>query len=245
MNNSKYALITGASRGIGNAAARQFAKNGYNLILTCRKNYDLLMSQCADISSIYNVKCMGFLCDGSSPDSVRILFDNIKDFADDIEVLANNAGISIVGLLQDMSDDEWRNIVDSNLSSVFYMCRAIIPSFLKKKHGRIINVSSVWGEYGASCEVAYSATKGGINSFSRALGKELAPSGITVNTVAFGAVDTEMNSFLSDEERDMLIDEIPSGHIATPDEAGHFIYQVSQLEPYITGQILSFNGGWF
>lgn len=243
--NKRYVLITGGSRGIGNEAAKEFASNGYNLILTCNKNIDILMDECNKIADKYKVECMGFLCDGGSPDDVRKLFKNIEKYASDIDVLVNNAGISIVGLLQDMSDEDWKHIVDSNLSSVFFMCREIIPYFLKKHSGRIINISSVWGEYGASCEVAYSATKGGIISLTRALAKELAPSKITVNCASFGAVDTDMNSFLSENDRLSLSAEIPLGRMATPVEAGRFIYQLSKLEPYMTGQVLSFNGGWF
>lgn len=142
-----------------------------------------------------------------------------------------------------MAFDEWQRIIDTNLTSVFNVCKCAIPYFLHKGCGRIINISSMWGVCGASCETAYSASKGGVNSFTKALAKELAPSRIAVNAVAFGVVDTSMNAFLSDEERRDLIDEIPAGRMCTPLEAAHIIYDISNLSEYVTGQIITADGG--
>ncbi|MBD5137493.1 MAG: SDR family oxidoreductase [Lachnospiraceae bacterium] len=242
---NKYVIITGASRGIGNAIAEKFASQGYNLILTCNNNIELLNKLCGQLEKKYSVLCYGFKCDGGSSESVASLFDNIKKLIPDIDIVINNAGISHMGLLQDMSNEQWENVITSNLTSVFYMCRSIIPHFVHNKYGRIINISSVWGEQGASCEAAYSASKAGINGLTKALAKELAPSGIQVNAIAFGAIDTEMNSFLSDDEKKVLEEEIPFGRMATPQEAASFVYQLAHSEPYLTGQIISFNGGWF
>lgn len=242
---NKYVIITGASRGIGNAIAEKFASQGYNLILTCNNNIELLNKLCGQLEKKYSVLCYGFKCDGGSSESVASLFDNIKKLIPDIDIVINNAGISHMGLLQDMSNEQWENVITSNLTSVFYMCRSIIPHFVHNKYGRIINISSVWGEQGASCEAAYSASKAGINGLTKALAKELAPSGIQVNAIAFGAIDTEMNSFLSDNEKKVLEEEIPFGRMATPEEAASFVYQLAHSEPYLTGQIISFNGGWF
>ncbi|MDE5781430.1 MAG: SDR family NAD(P)-dependent oxidoreductase [Lachnospiraceae bacterium] len=242
---NKYVIITGASRGIGNAIAEKFASQGYNLILTCNINIELLNKLCGQLEKKYSVLCYGFKCDGGSSESVASLFDNIKKLIPDIDIVINNAGISHMGLLQDMSNEQWENVITSNLTSVFYMCRSIIPHFVHNKYGRIINISSVWGEQGASCEAAYSASKAGINGLTKALAKELAPSGIQVNAIAFGAIDTEMNSFLSDNEKKVLEEEIPFGRMATPQEAASFVYQLAHSEPYLTGQIISFNGGWY
>lgn len=242
---NKYVIITGASRGIGNAIAEKFASHGYNLILTCNNNIELLNKLCGQLEKKYSVLCYGFKCDGGSSESVASLFDNIKKLIPDIDIVINNAGISHMGLLQDMSNEQWENVITSNLTSVFYMCRSIIPHFVHNKYGRIINISSVWGEQGASCEAAYSASKAGINGLTKALAKELALSGIQVNAIAFGAIDTEMNSFLSDNEKKVLEEEIPFGRMATPQEAASFVYQLAHSEPYLTGQIISFNGGWF
>lgn len=242
---NRYVIITGASRGIGNAIAEKFASQGYNLILTCNYNIEMLNKLCGQLEKKYSVLCYGFKCDGGSSESVASMFDNIKKLIPDIDIVINNAGISYMGLLQDMSNEQWENVITSNLTSVFYMCRSIIPYFVHNKYGRIINISSVWGEQGASCEAAYSASKAGINGLTKALAKELAPSGIQVNAVAFGAIDTEMNSFLSDDEKKVLEEEIPFGRMATPEEAASFVYQLAHSEPYLTGQIISFNGGWF
>lgn len=243
--NNKYAIITGASRGIGHAIAKEFASNGYSLILTCRNNIDKLNAICHKLESEYSIDCRGFKCDGGLSESVSCLFKDINDILPQADILINNAGISYLGLLQDMDDNQWNEVISSNLSSVFYMCRGIIPHFLKNKYGRIINISSVWGERGASCEAAYSASKSGINGLTKALAKELAPSGIQVNAVSMGAVDTEMNSFLSPDERKALEDEIPFGRMASPKEAAAFVYRLSLSELYLTGQVISFNGGWF
>lgn len=242
---NKYVIITGASRGIGKSIAKKFASQGYSLILTCNNNIELLNRLCGQLEKKYPVSCKGFKCDGGSYESVASLFDNIKNLIPDIDIVINNAGISYMGLLQDMGIEQWENVMASNLSSVFYMCRSIIPHFVHNKYGRIINISSVWGEQGASCEAAYSASKAGINGLTKALAKELAPSGIQVNAIAFGAIDTDMNSFLSPEEKEGLEAEIPFGRMASPDEAAAFVYQLAHSETYLTGQVISFNGGWF
>ncbi len=235
-------LITGATGGIGSAAARKFAKEGCNLVICCKKNVDGLMKLKTEIDS-YRVVCEPFVKDVTQLDQISEMFDILSKKALIPDIIINNAGISHIGLLQDMSAEQWRNIIDVNLTSVFNCTKTAVPYMLSKKNGRIINVSSMWGCVGASCEAAYSASKGGINAFTKAMAKELAPSGISVNAVAFGAVDTSMNSFLSDEERQMLIDEIPAGRILSPKEAADILFTVSQFNPYVTGQIIMADGG--
>jgi 3-oxoacyl-[acyl-carrier protein] reductase len=161
-----------------------------------------------------------------------------------IDVLINNAGISYIGLLTDMTIDDWNRIVATNLSSVFSTCRCTVPSMVSAKSGCIINISSVWGNIGASCEVAYSACKGGINSFTKALGKELAPSNIRVNAIACGVIDTEMNHCFSREERDALVEEIPAGRMGTPEEVAALALTLTDSPAYLTGQVLTLDGGW-
>lgn len=241
---SKTIIITGASRGIGNATATMFAAHKCNLILTCKNNINMLNEFSNSLIKTYGIECHAYKCDGSSVASVDEFFNNASQYLPDVDAIINNAGISKIGLLQDMSYDDWNEIVSSNLSAAFYMSKNIIPYFLKSKSGKIINISSVWGNVGASCEVAYSATKGGINSFTKALAKELAPSNIQVNAVAFGAIDTEMNKFLSDDERTSLEDEIPAGRMAAPKEAAEMIYDLVNAPSYLTGQVISFDGGW-
>ena len=143
-----------------------------------------------------------------------------------------------------MTFEEWNQILASNLSSVFSCCKLAIPGMVRKQAGKIINISSVWGVCGASCEAAYSATKGGVNSLTMALAKELAPSNIQVNAIACGAIDTEMNHFLSPEEQESLLEEIPAGRMGTPAEAADLVLKISEAPAYLTGQIIRLDGGW-
>lgn len=236
----KKALITGASRGIGAATARALAKEGYDLFLVCRKSEKELVHIKEELERTGEISCQVMLCDVSDPGQVETM---VKQ-AGDVHVLINNAAVSHVGLLTDMSVDQWDQVIGTNLSSLFYTCRLVIPQMVRRKEGKIINVSSVWGNSGASMEVAYSASKGGVNSFTRALAKELAPSGIQVNAVAFGVVDTEMNRCFSEEEMEMLREEIPADRIGSVEEAAQMIRQILHSPDYFTGQIVTMDGGW-
>ena len=237
---SKKALITGASRGIGRAIAIEFARAGYDLTLCCIKNIESLERLAKDLEDAYKVKCDAYQADVSDPQAVKELFSKIEPPT----VLINNAGISYVGLITDMSDEDWQKTIDTNLSSVFYMCRAAIPHMLSEFSGKIINVSSVWGESGASMEVAYSASKGGLDAFTKALAKELDPSGMTVNAVACGLIDTDMNSRLSDEELAEVVSDIPADRIGKPAEVASVILSLAESTNYLTGQIIKVDGGW-
>ncbi len=236
----KNALITGASRGIGRAIAIEFARAGYDLTLCCIKNIDSLESLAKDLTDTYKVKCVAYRADVSDPKAVKELFEKV----DPPTVLINNAGISYVGLITDMTDEDWAKTINTNLSSVFYMCRAAIPHMLSEFSGKIINVSSVWGESGASMEVAYSASKGGLDAFTKALAKELAPSGISVNAVACGLIDTDMNSRLSDEELAEVVADIPADRIGKPAEVASVILSLAESTNYLTGQVIAVDGGW-
>lgn len=236
----KKAFITGASRGIGKAIAEAFAQAGYDLYITCVSSKDKLRSFASSLEKKYHVECSPLIGDISDPNIVRKFFSDI----DDLDVLINNAGISYIGLLTDMSDSEWNNLISTNLSSVFYCCREAIPFMLHNKSGKIINISSVWGDRGASMEVAYSASKGGVNSFTKALAKELAPSGIQVNAIACGLIDTDMNSHFSNEDMALIIDEIPADRIGKPIEVAHLALQLCTENNYLTGQIIGLDGGW-
>ena len=194
----KYALITGASRGIGRAAAEAFAKAGYDLVLTSHSSPEALKSLAADLRSSYGISCQPVQADMGSELDVQRVFAFLRN----LDVLVNNAGIAHLGLLTDMTAEQWHRIMAVNLDSCFYTCRAAVPLMLKGHKGKIINVSSIWGTHGASMEVAYSASKGGMNAFTKALAKELAPSNIQVNAIACGIIDTAMNSTLSAAELD-------------------------------------------
>ncbi len=234
-------LITGASRGIGRAIAISFAKEGDDLFLTCKDNIDMLRELKEELEEECGISCQIFACDMSDFNKVKELSEKIGD----IDILINNAGISWMGLLTDMEVSDWDNVIGSNLSSVFYTSRLFVPSMVKRQSGRIINISSVWGNVGASCEVAYSASKGGVNSFTRALAKELAPSNIQVNAIACGVIDTDMNrKHLTESDLSELEDEIPLGRMGDPSEVADLVLRVSEGPSYLTGQVITLDGGW-
>jgi 3-oxoacyl-[acyl-carrier protein] reductase len=239
----KTVLITGSSRGIGQGIALAFARGEYRIALNCIHNVELL-EQTAQNCRALGSECAIFQADVSSYQQTENLFSNIENQFGPVDILINNAGISTIGLFQDMSYEQWQKILNTNLTSVYNCCHFAIPHMIRQHSGRIINISSVWGIAGASCEVAYSATKGGINSLTRALAKELAPSNISDNAIACGAIDTDMNAFLSEEEREMLIDEIPAGRLGTPSEVGELARNLCESSPYLTGQIVQLDGGW-
>lgn len=238
----KTVLITGASRGIGRAIALLYAKHNYNVVI-CARHSDALADTAHEIEKL-GAECLSVTADVGCYDKVVKLFDAALARFGGIDVLVNNAGISHIGLLQDMSIEEWNRIVSINLSSVFSTSKLVIPVMLRAGHGSIINISSVWGVSGASCEVAYSATKGGINAFTKALAKELAPSGINVNAIACGVIDTEMNHCFSDEEIQNIIEEIPAGRMGSPDEVAALALSLGEGSSYLTGQIIVLDGGY-
>lgn len=240
----RTAFITGASRGIGRGIALVLARNGYNLALTCRRNKKDLDAFAQELHSRYMIDVCTYQCNVSSYPEVASTIDAALAHFGKITLLVNNAGISKVGLLTDLSPEEWKELIETNLSSLFYHCKSIIPSMLQKEEGRIINISSMWGSVGASCEVAYSASKGGVNAFTRALAKELAPSNIPVNAIACGVIDTDMNRIFTEEDRQALSEEIPAGRFAEPEEVGEAVLALAQMPAYVTGQIIGMNGGY-
>lgn len=240
-NTRKCAMITGASRGIGKATAEIFARHGYDLILTCSSSMDTLRSLADNLESLCGIHCLPVQADMGSEEDVLRLFSRTQR----LDVLVNNAGTAHFSLLSQMSAQEWRRIMAVNLDSCFYTCRAAIPLMLKNHSGSIINISSVWGTQGASMEVAYSASKGGVNAFTKALAKELAPSRIQVNAIACGLIDTAMNSSLSPEDLAALTEEIPADRPGSPGEVAELVFQVAHAPSYMTGQIITIDGGWF
>ena len=239
----KTVLVTGASRGIGKAIAVKFAKKGYNVVISCVRREEHLLQTKKEIES-FQVSCLSYLGDMGVAENCAELFKKIRKQFGGLDVLVNNAGISYIGLLQDMKPEDWELILRTNLTSVFNCCKLAIPMMLEKKQGKITNISSVWGVCGASCEAAYSATKGGVNALTKALAKELAPSNIQVNAIACGAIDTEMNHFLDDEELIGLIEEIPAGRLGRAEEVADLAYHLGYKENYLTGQIIGLDGGW-
>lgn len=240
----KNVLITGASRGIGKAIALAFAKAGYHIFINCRHSVSDLQMVQEEILSIPGASCDLLIGDVGNPDDVNKMFKKLYTICDSLDVLVNNAGISHIGLLSEMNDKEWERLMQTNLSSVFYCSRAAIPKMVSKKSGKIINISSMWGTSGASCEAAYSATKAGVNGLTKALAKELAPSNIQINALACGVIETDMNKQLSPEERLTLEIEIPAGRFGTPQEVADVVMQLADAPAYLTGQIIGVDGGF-
>ena len=241
---SKTILITGASRGIGAAIATRFAQEGYSLVINCSKSEQDLLSLKNELEKKYHISVLASVGNIGDYNYVLSLFEEIQKEFNGIDILVNNAGISHIGLLTDTTLEDWNLILNTNLSSAFYTSKLAIPYMLSKQAGKIINISSVWGTVGASCEVAYSASKGGLNTFTKALAKELAPSNIQVNAIACGCIDTVMNQCFSSEERKALEDEIPAGRFGSPNEVAELVYSLASSHNYLTGQIISLDGGW-
>jgi len=240
---SKTVLVTGSSRGIGRAIALKYASLDFSVVINCARSLPALKEVEKEIKAL-GAPCLAVCADvGKKEDCIR-LFEEISKTFGSVDILVNNAGISRVGLLQDMGFEEWNNLIAANLSSVFHCCKLSIPSMIQKQAGHIINISSVWGVCGASCEAAYSASKGGVNALTKALAKELAPSHIQVNAIACGAIDTDMNHFLSEEEASGLLEEIPAGRMGTPDEVARMVLSLTESPAYLTGQVIKFDGGW-
>ena len=235
----KTALITGATGGIGESIATELYNQGATVILTGRKE-DVLNT----LKEKLGDRAYAIPADLSDSEKIKALIADALKITGKIDILINNAGISYIGIFQDMTYEEWNRIVNTNLGSVFNCSKCAVKMMLTPKQGKIINISSVWGCVGASTEVAYSATKGGINSFTSALAKELAPSNIQVNAVACGIIDTEMNSFLEPEELDAILEEVPAGRMGRPQEVADFIYNLTDGNDYLTGQVIRFDGGW-
>lgn len=241
----KTVLITGASRGIGRASLLEMARRGYNVIGVCLTHKEELEAAAEEARAFgVNVLAISGTDVGSYKECREKIYNTIKEIGVMPDCIVNNAGISYVGILQEMDIEEWNRIISVNLTSVFNMSKLFIPDMIRKGCGKIINISSVWGSAGASCEAAYSASKGGMNALTKALAKELAPSNIQVNAVAFGTIDTEMNSFLTREDRVSLEEEIPSGRFGYVEEAAKMVADVTELPAYVTGQIITMDGGW-
>lgn len=239
----KYALVTGASRGIGTGIAESLAKDGYGLCLICRNNEDQLNAFAGHLHKTYGVEVMTLRGNVGNEFFVQEVRKNVEEVFGSLDVLVNNAGIWRGGLLTDMTLSTWNELIETNLTGTFLITRAFVPMMVSKKSGQIINISSVWGIKGASCEAAYSATKGGVNAFTTALAKELGPSGIRVNAIAPGVIDTDMNAGYSEEEMDKIIEDIPLGAMGNPEDIGKALMGIINT-PYITGQIITVDGGY-
>ena len=237
-------LVTGGSRGIGAAIARRFATEGMNVVIHYNHSHEAANEtarQCMRLGG----QVMTASADLRSREQLMRMKEKLEDNGMSPDIIVNNAGIAHYGMLADVTDEVWDDVMAVNLRGMYLCTQLFMAPMINRRFGRIINVSSVWGISGASCEVLYSTTKGGMNAFTKALAKELAPSGVTVNAVAPGAVDTAMNQHLNEQEQAALAEEIPVGRLAQPDEIASLVYFLALPESgYITGQVISPNGGW-
>lgn len=235
----KVALITGGTGGIGQALVRSFASAGYAVAFTYKSNTDAASALAAECHAI------AIRADGRVESDVVAAVDRTISEYGRIDCLVNNAGVAGFSLFTDLTLDAWRDMLDTNLTSAFLYSRAVIPNMLSRKCGRIINISSIWGLVGSSCEVAYSTTKAGMLGMTKALAKELGPSGITVNAIAPGVIDTPMNSALGEDTLASLAEETPVGRLGSPDEvAALAVYLASDAAAFITGETVNISGGF-
>ncbi|MBG9793096.1 3-ketoacyl-ACP reductase [Paenibacillus dendritiformis] len=237
-------LITGASRGIGAAIAHRFASVGMKVIIHYLNSHEAA-NEVARTCLAYGGEAVTIRADLRSAEQIDRMKSKLDELGFTPDILVNNAGTAYYGLFTDVTEEEWDDCMNINLKGMFLCTQRFAPHMISQKYGRIINVSSVWGITGASCEVMYSTAKGGVNAFTKSLAKELAPSGVTVNAVAPGAVDTDMMKHLDTSERSALEEDIPAGRLGTPGEIASLVYFLALPESgYITGQIISPNGGW-
>ena len=239
----KIALITGGSRGIGAACVRAFAQDGYAVAFlynrSAEKAENLVQTLRAEGRDV-----AAFQCDVADPQQVKTVLAEILRTYRHIDVLVNCAGVAHIGLITDMTEDEWDRLFAVNVRSVFSVTKAVLPGMISAQKGSIVNVSSMWGEVGASCEVAYSATKAALIGLTKALAKEAGPSGVRVNCVTPGVIDTDMNAQLTDEDRAALADETPLGRIGTAEEVAQTIlFLCGEGSSFITGQVVGVSGG--
>ncbi len=240
----KTVLITGSARGIGAATAALFADFGYNVVI----NYNTSESESTTLCESLTKKghsAIAVKADVSKPEEAQILFEKAKETFGGVDVLVNNAGIAQQKLFTDITVQDFDRMFDCNVKSVFNCCQCALPFMIHNKHGRIINISSMWGVVGASCEVHYSASKAAVIGLTKALAREVAPSGITVNCIAPGVIDTPMNSSFDEKTMQALKEETPVGRIGTPDEIAKAVFFFAdENSGFITGQVLGIDGGF-
>ena len=241
----KPAVGTGASNGIGAAIAIALAKSGYNVILGYKENRERAEKLCEVIISGYGVSAEAVKCDVRSPEDAKNIIDRAGKVYGSVDVLVNNAGVSQQKLFTDITDEDWQEMISTNLTGVFNTCREGAKYMISQKSGSIVNISSMWGQVGASCEVHYSASKAGVIGLTKALAKELAPSNIRVNCVCPGVVMTDMMKDFSDGDISCLTEETPLMRLGSPKNIADAVaFLCSDRADFITGQVLGVNGGF-
>ena len=237
-------FVTGGSGGIGSEICREFGRLGYPIAIGYNSNQKPAVDLANEITSGGGI-AMAVKCDITNWESVAGATALIKENFGSVEILINNAGVASIGLFTDLTNEKIAGLVQLNLTGAMLCSKAVLPDMISRKHGKIVNITSVWGEFGASCEVVYSAAKAGLIGFTKALAKEVAPSGINVNAVSAGYIDTPMNAHLSHAEVAEIAEEIPACRLGTPtDVAKAVVFLASDGADYICGQILRVDGGW-
>lgn len=235
---NKVAIVSGGSRGIGASIVETLASSGFDVVL----NYRFSANKANDIASKFS-NVVTFQADVSDHAQVKSLVDFTISKFGRIDLLVNNAGIDFINTLSDTSDSDFDTVLRNNLYSAFYLSKEVSPYMINAKSGLIINISSIWGIVGASCEMAYSVSKAGLDAMTKSLAKELGPSNIRVNSIAPGIIDTDMNSFLSKEELSEIVNDIPLERIGLPSDVADTVLFLDK-NSYITGQIIQVTGGW-
>lgn len=243
MKNNKTVIVTGASKGIGADIAMFFAEKGYNVVINYNNSaQSALLLQESLLNNGYSV--MAHKANVANYLDVELMVKETIYRFGSVDILVNNAGVSHNALITETDEHDWDNVMNINLKGMYNCCKAVLPEMIKNKSGKIINISSIWGVSGASCEVAYSASKAGVIGLTKALAKEVGPSGITVNSIAPGMIDTQMNAALTDEEKKAFTDNLPISRIGTTTEIAETVYFLaSDAANYITGQTIAVDGG--
>jgi len=243
-NTKRTAIVTGGSRGIGAAAALLLARNGWRVAVGCLHNLEKAQALCARLEA-EGLEAFPFRGDVASVSEMEAFARAVLDRWGQIDLLVNNAGIAQQKLFTDVTEEEWDRIFAVNAKGLYACCRAVVPHMVRRHAGNVINVSSIWGQVGASCEVPYSAAKAAVIGFTKALAKELGPSGIRVNCLSPGVIATEMNAALDPETLDALREETPLGAIGSPEDAARAIlWLAGEDSAFVTGQVIGVNGGF-
>ena len=243
MSMNKTALVTGGAKGIGAAICRELAKMGYNVAINYNSSCEAAQSLKAELSELAKVNT--YQADVSDSAQVAEMLKSIEQELGGVDVLVNNAGIAEQALFTDITDDMWQKMIGTNLTGTFNCCRGVLPYMINRKQGVIVNVTSMWGQVGASMEVHYSAAKAGVEGLTKALAKEVGLSGVRVNAVSPGVVLTDMMAQFSDEDKAVLRDETPLNRLGAPEDVAHTVaFLCSDKAEFITGQIIPVNGGY-
>jgi len=240
----KTVLITGSARGIGRTTARMFAENDFNVVINYLHSKQDACSLATELENLGH-SVMTYRADVSRREQVEGMVASCISHFGSVDILVNNAGIAQQKLFTDITEDDWDRMLDVHVKGIFHCCQCVLPFMINRKQGKIINISSIWGMTGASCEVHYSTAKAAVIGFTKALAKELGPSNIQVNCVAPGIIETDMNAALEEAERDVLLQDTPLMRFGTPADIAHAVfYLASDKADFLTGQVISPNGGF-